>query len=189
MEAARTAGQRAGLTRERVLAAAHALLEERGAEAVTMRAVADRLGVRPNALYSHIASKDALIEALLEEALAAVETPAAGRDARAAIQDVLLATHRALLAHPDLIPLYLARRGEKTPQAPRLREALRSHLHDAGVSGHRAEQALHVLLVYTIGAAAFASPSATGRTFETGLRWLMDGIAGHAPAQIPSLWR
>ncbi|MBD0283747.1 MAG: helix-turn-helix transcriptional regulator, partial [Thermoleophilaceae bacterium] len=61
MNGARAPGQRAGLSRDRVLAAAHELLADGGLDALTMRALAERLGVRPNALYSHVASKTELI--------------------------------------------------------------------------------------------------------------------------------
>ena len=59
-------GQRAGLTRAAVLDTAHALLAEEGLDALTMRALARRLGVAPNALYSHVPGKTELVDALLE---------------------------------------------------------------------------------------------------------------------------
>ena len=46
----RTAGQRAGLTRQQVTDAAMRLLREDGLDAVSMRRVADRLGVAPNSI-------------------------------------------------------------------------------------------------------------------------------------------
>lgn len=52
--------------RTRILDAARALFLEGGAEAVTMRSVAERVGVTATALYRHFESKDALLRAVLD---------------------------------------------------------------------------------------------------------------------------
>jgi AcrR family transcriptional regulator len=51
--------------RDRILSAARELFLEGGAEAVTMRAVAERVGVTATALYRHFEGKDALLQAVL----------------------------------------------------------------------------------------------------------------------------
>jgi TetR/AcrR family transcriptional regulator, tetracycline repressor protein len=156
-----------------------------------MRALAERLGVRPNALYSHVASKTALIDELLDDALAAVLTPPAdAADPIAAMHALMSSTYHVLLTHADLITLYLTRQGARGPNAQRLGEIMYALLDRGSVSGQRASEALHVLIVYTIGSAAFAtrSPlSTTGTTpaaaedhtahFDHGLRWLITGIS------------
>lgn len=112
----RTPGQRAGLTRPAVLAAARELLAAGGLEALTMRALADRLHVAPNALYSHVAGKTALIDELLDELLALVEAPPEDvADPRAGLHRVMASTYDVRLAHADLVPLYLARQGARGP--------------------------------------------------------------------------
>jgi AcrR family transcriptional regulator len=171
-----------------VLGAARDLLAAQGVEALTMRAVADRLGVHANALYSHVDGKAGLIDAVLDDALAAVAAPV---DEQAppvdGIHAVMTATYDALLAQSELIPLYLARQGARGPHAQHLGEIVRRLLSAAGVSGLRAEEALHVLIVYTIGAAAFATRSPLSANddpgdhrahFVQGLRWLQAGITG-----------
>lgn len=55
--------------RSEVVAAALTVLEERGHEGVTMRAVAERLGIRAPSLYKHVADKDALEVSLVAEGL------------------------------------------------------------------------------------------------------------------------
>jgi AcrR family transcriptional regulator len=47
--------------KSRIVAAARALYMERGPEAVTMRAVAERVGVTATALYRHFADKDGIL--------------------------------------------------------------------------------------------------------------------------------
>ena len=187
MDIRRTPGQRAGLTREQVLAAARAQLAERGLAGLTMRALAQRLGVAPNALYSHVPDKAHLVEALLDEALAAVPSPADHVDWRAGLRDLMVATHEVLLGSPDLVPLYLGR-GARGPQARRLGDAMTALLARGGVTGSEAREALRVLIVYTIGFAAFevqpgsdgADPQERGAglatTFDRGLDWLLAGI-------------
>ncbi|MGY1742566.1 MULTISPECIES: TetR/AcrR family transcriptional regulator [unclassified Blastococcus] len=189
MENRRTPGQRAGLSRDQVLAGARALLAEGGADALTMRALAARLGVRPNALYSHVADKDELLEALVDDALAAVPDPAPDVDWRTGLRDLMAASHRALLGSPQLVPLTLGR-GSRGPHARRLGEGVTALLARGGVTGAPAREALRVLVVYTIGFAAFevrpgftdADPAQRradlDRTYERGLDWLLAGIAG-----------
>lgn len=53
--------------KSRIVGAARALYLERGPEAVTMRAVAERVGVTATALYRHFADKDALLKEVVGE--------------------------------------------------------------------------------------------------------------------------
>ena len=53
--------------KSRIVAAARALYFERGPEAVTMRAVAERVGVTATALYRHFADKDAILREIMGE--------------------------------------------------------------------------------------------------------------------------
>jgi TetR/AcrR family transcriptional regulator, tetracycline repressor protein len=195
METRRLPGQRAGLTRARVLAAARELLVQGGLEALTMCALADRLEVRPNSLYSHVESKTALIDDLLDEALADVDAPdPALADASAGLHALMASTYAVLLAHPAMVPLYLARQGARGPNARRLGDIMLALLARTGVTGPGAREALRVLIVYTIGFAAFVTrgpiepdgdpePPAEEllANFDTGLRWLIEAITGSAP--------
>jgi AcrR family transcriptional regulator len=177
------------------VAAARDLLAERGLEALTMRALAERLGVSPNALYSHVESRTALIDDILDDALGTVDAPAPeSGNPIAGVQALMASTYRVLLAHPDLLPLYLARQGARGANAHHLGEVMLAMLARAGVTGPPAREALHVLIVYTIGSAAFAtrSPLTTGEAsptattddhaahFEHGLHWILAGISGQA---------
>jgi TetR/AcrR family tetracycline transcriptional repressor len=184
----RTPGQRAGLTSTAVLTAARELLDERGVAALSMRTLAARLGVRPNTLYSHVPSKDALVDELLDETLAAVRPPPPDvADPLAGVHALMRSTYGVLLAHADLVPLYLARRGARGPHAQRLGAVMLALLDRSGISGPPAREALHVLVVYTIGAAAFATRSPLADApiadedhqarFDQGLRWIIAGIS------------
>ena len=153
---ARRRGERAGISRQEVIGAALAILRADGLDALSMRRVASELGVAPNALYSHVAGKAGLVDALLDAVLADVTIPRRG-DWRTRIERLLLDSRRVLLAHPDLVPLFLAR-PTNGPNALRLGEAMLEQCHRGGMAGEEATRALQVLLIYTIGATAFEVP-------------------------------
>lgn len=187
----RSPGQRAGLTRARVLAGAREILAEQGLAALTMRSLARRLDVSPNALYSHVENKMALVDDVLDDVLGEVKAPAPSvEDPRWGLHALMASTYDVLLAHRDLVPLYLARQGARGANAQRLGEIVLTLLARQGVSGPRAREALRVLIVYTIGFTAFATQAPlmpeneqkppTGElatNFQSGLQWLLDGIA------------
>jgi TetR/AcrR family transcriptional regulator, tetracycline repressor protein len=153
---ARGRGERAGLTREAVLDAGLAVLEREGAAALSMRRVATELGVAPNALYSHIADKDALVDGVFDRVLGTIEIPQRGAW-RARIERIMEASLELLLAHPDLIPHAVSRQAVG-PNALRLSEAVLEQLARGGITGERAVRALQVLLVHMTGSAAFTAP-------------------------------
>lgn len=178
MPSPRSPGQRAGLTHERVLAGARELLAEEGVDALSMRSVARRLQVSPNALYSHVESKLALVDEVLDDLLARVDVPPDDVEPVDGVHALMASTYRTLIAHPELVSVYLARHGARGENAHRLGDVVTTLLTRAGVSGAPAREALRVLIVYTIGFAAFA-PRESGEmtnTFDDGLRWLLAGI-------------
>jgi TetR/AcrR family tetracycline transcriptional repressor len=156
MAASRSPGQRAGLTREAVIAAARTVADREGLERLSMRSLAAELGVMPNTLYSHVGSKSELLDALLDDVLGEIETPQK-RDWRASLVAVLDSTRAVLLEHPGLIPAFLTRptRGEN---AMRLGAVCLDLLARGGVEDARAVRAFRALLIFTIGFAAYEAP-------------------------------
>ena len=59
------------MTKDRILSAAKAVLETAGIEGLTIRRVAQQAELSPMALYRHFADKDALLNALMEDGIAA----------------------------------------------------------------------------------------------------------------------
>jgi AcrR family transcriptional regulator len=172
-------GQRAGLTRDAVVAAAVELVARDGVAGLSMRRLAGALGVLPNALYSHVPDKAALIDAVLDAELEQVEVPDLEQvDWRDGLAQIMGSTRMVLLANPDLIPYYLDRPG-RGEQARRLGEATLTLLERGGVSGPAAVSALRVLLAYTLGFAAFergraAEPDPSGREAAARLAFSSD---------------
>jgi AcrR family transcriptional regulator len=94
-----------------IVAAARQILEEGGPDALSMRAIAERLGIRAPSLYKHVPDKEALEVALIADAFA--EIADAFEKAVAGAPDPLAAVARAYrgwaLAHPHLYRLMMDR--------------------------------------------------------------------------------
>jgi AcrR family transcriptional regulator len=189
----RLPGQRAGLSRDDVLSAARALLDEGGLDALSMRAVARRLGVAPNALYSHVAGKTELLDAVLDETLAAIDEPppgAAAAEPAAAVLALMCSAYEVLAARPALVPLYVMRQGARGERSARFGEVLDGLLERLGLPAARIPEVRRVLIVHTIGFASLAaqSPDDPGerpvsadelaRSLVHGLEWLLAGAVG-----------
>jgi AcrR family transcriptional regulator len=94
------ARRREPLNRERVLRAAVALADEVGVAAVSMRRLAQQLGVVPMALYKHVADKEELLDGMVDVVLGEIEPPDPALDWRAAVRQRVLSARRAVLRHP-----------------------------------------------------------------------------------------
>ncbi|MET8832874.1 TetR/AcrR family transcriptional regulator [Micromonospora sp. NPDC004540] len=92
--------RRAPLNRDRVLRAAVALADHAGVDAVSMRNLAQELGVVPMALYKHVANKEELLDGMVDVIVGEIDPPADGADWKSAIRQRILSARRALLRHP-----------------------------------------------------------------------------------------
>ena len=72
--------RRERLNRERVLQAAVALADESGIGAVSMRRLAQELGVVPMALYKHVADKEELLNGMVDTVIEEIDPPDPGLD-------------------------------------------------------------------------------------------------------------
>jgi AcrR family transcriptional regulator len=93
-------GRRPRVTRERALRAAVALADQAGLESVTMRSLAQALGVVPMALYKHVANKDDLVDGMVDIIVGEIDPAIAGADWKSAVRERILSARRALLRHP-----------------------------------------------------------------------------------------
>ena len=101
---------RQALSRDAVVAAALEIIDERGLDACTMRAVADAVGVEAMSLYWHVPSKEALLDGVVEMMLVEAEIGRADEEEwRARIAEFGRAFRRVLLRHPNALPLLAGR--------------------------------------------------------------------------------
>jgi AcrR family transcriptional regulator len=150
--------RRPQLTRQRVVDEALAVIAQDGAQALTMRALAARLGVVPGALYHHVGNKQQLHDLVLDGVLAEVDLHL---DPSLAWTDQLkvLATRlrQVLEAHPGVAGI-LKTRDPLGPNSLALAEAFLGPLQTAGFADREAGLAFFLLLDYTIGFAV-SSPA------------------------------
>ena len=74
------------LSRERVLRAALEFVDERGLEELSMRKLAQELGVEAMSLYNHVANKDEILAGIVDLVATEIEMPD-GDDWKAAIRE------------------------------------------------------------------------------------------------------
>jgi TetR/AcrR family transcriptional regulator, tetracycline repressor protein len=145
-------GPKRTLSEARLLAAAHELLTEKGADGLSVRGIAARVGVAPNAVYTYFPDRAAVLSALVDGVLGAVPAPAPG-PWRARLVELALALRAELLARPGVVPL-VGRVPLDGPHALALGELLLDVLAGAGLDPGDAARAAYLLQVYVLGAVA-----------------------------------
>ncbi|MBW3619488.1 MAG: TetR/AcrR family transcriptional regulator [Actinobacteria bacterium] len=140
-----------------MLAAAVALADRDGLDALTMRRLAQDLEVEAMSLYHHVANKEALldgvVEVVVEEIVAATDVaggPATGDDWRAGLRARILSAREVLLRHP-WAPRVLETRTTLSPAVIGYYDGVLGILRAGGFSYDLAHHALHVLGSRTLG--------------------------------------
>jgi AcrR family transcriptional regulator len=181
-------GRRA-LTRERVVAEALTIIAAEGAQALSMRALAARLGVVPGALYRHVRGKEQLYDLILDAVLGEVDCrtdPAAPWAARVT---TLARRLRAVLENHPGTAAMLKTRDPLSPASLELAEAFLAPLLAAGLPGREAALAFRLVYDYTLGF-ALADPTspAEQRLRDTATREQLHAFFRALPAsRFPAL--
>lgn len=148
MTASRRSVERAPLTRDRVLAAASAIADDDGIDALTMRRLADELGVEAMSIYYHLPNKDAILDGLIELAFAEIETEVGDTRPGGAWQPTLrarvLAARRVMLRHP-WVPSVMESRSVLVPTMARYIDGSVAIMSDGGLSYDLIHHSLHAL--------------------------------------------
>jgi TetR/AcrR family transcriptional regulator, tetracycline repressor protein len=182
-------GGRRALTRDRVVAEALAVIAADGAQSLSMRALAARLGVVPGALYRHVRGKEQLYDLILDAVLGEVDCradPAAPWTGQVA---ALARRLRAVLeTHPGVAAL-LKTRDPVSPASLSLAEAFLAPLRRVGLPGREAALAFRLIYDYTLGF-ALADPTspAEQRLRDTATRQQLRAFFRALPAsRFPAL--
>jgi AcrR family transcriptional regulator len=159
------------LTRQRVLDTAVALADRDGVGSLSMRKLAQELGVEAMSLYHHVAGKDAILDGLIDIAFSEIELP--GRtDWKDAMRQRAISAREVLRRHPWATSLMESR---PTPGPANLRhhDAVLGILRNAGFSIELAAHAYSLLDAYIYGFALqenslpFGTPEETAEVAET----------------------
>jgi AcrR family transcriptional regulator len=140
--------KRASLSRGRLVAVALDLVQQEGLTALTMRGLADRIGVKAASLYWHVRDRGELVELLAQALLAEVRATARQSGWRAEALAVCSALERLATRRRDAARILL-----EVPEALERSEAhsrLQRVLEGAGLAAGEAREAATMMLVHVL---------------------------------------
>jgi len=169
-----------GLTLELVLSEALALVDAEGMDALTVRALAGRLGTGSSTLYRHVASRDELLVLLVDAVLGEIRLPDPALPGRVRVEQLSTELRRVLRSHPHVVPALRAA-PMLGPNAVRSSACGLQNLLDAGHPPDRAHAAYLALIDYVLGSVAFDAAATVPGTssddvFAFGLGTFLDGL-------------
>ena len=141
---------RSPLTRQRVFQAAVDLADRDGLGALTMRRLGAELGVEAMSLYKHVASKEEILDGIVELVVGEIEIPPDGAEWKEAMRRRAISAREVLSRHSWAIGL-LEARDSKGPTALRYLDAILGNLRSAGFSIENAAHAFWLLDSFVYG--------------------------------------
>ncbi len=152
------AESRTPLSRERVLQAAIELADGDGIEQLSMRRLAQALGVEAMSLYHYFGKKADLLEAMVDAVYAEMHLPT-GSDWRAALRSTAISAHRTLLRHAWACSLLMVP-SPTEPSVARFRwmDAVLRTLREAGFSPELIDHGYHALDSHIVGFTLWVLP-------------------------------
>jgi TetR/AcrR family tetracycline transcriptional repressor len=177
------------VTAGEIVEVAGRIVDDHGAEALTMRRLAEELGVAVTSIYWHVGNRDELVDALVARLLADMGTlHATGDTPRARIASLARGLRRKLLDRPHLVAL--AHERDKTgAMFQPVQDAIAQELDAMGLPAGEARLALRalqlhvvtsVLLVRTIDRYGTSQPVDATEVFEFTLHALLDALETRA---------
>ncbi|MDT3444843.1 TetR/AcrR family transcriptional regulator [Pseudofrankia sp. BMG5.37] len=177
-----------GLSTARIVETALEVLREGGLDALTLRAVASRLGAGSNAsLYRHIASRDELIVLIIDHLMGEVRLERTGRGWRADAEALMREMRRVILDQP--LPTSVTRsRSAYGPNMLRVVNATLGIFLNAGLTNEQAAFASITMIEFVASATTIERTTAGRRkTGEIGTAEFHDLIVGLPPSESTAL--
>ena len=178
----RTSAVREPLSRERIVQAALAEVQQHGLAELSTRRLGQRLGCEAMSIYHHFPSKAHLLDAMVDHAIAAVDLPPAGIDPTERLRRLCHAYRAMAHRFPALFPLVAVHR-LNTPTGVRFIDAVIAMIQDLEPDPEAAARQFRAVGYYLVGAcldetAGYAKgPSAAEPVSDA-------YIAAHCPALI-----
>jgi AcrR family transcriptional regulator len=141
---------RATLSRERALTTAMALADTDGLGSLSMRKLAQELGVEAMSLYHHVANKEDILDGMVDMVFAEIELPSDGTEWKTAMRQRAESARAALTRHPWAISI-MDSRASPGPETLRHHDAVIGSCRKAGFSVHMAAHAFSLIDSYIYG--------------------------------------
>ncbi|MEV6695116.1 TetR/AcrR family transcriptional regulator C-terminal domain-containing protein [Micromonospora sp. NPDC051196] len=136
--------RRAPLSRDRILRTAVALADAAGIDSLSMRNLAQELGVVPMALYKHVANKDELLDAMIDMVVGEIDPPMPDAHWKQAVRQRVLSARAALRCHP-WAALAIEARNMATPAILAYLDSVVATLRSGGLSADLAHHVMHAM--------------------------------------------
>ncbi|MDP9100868.1 MAG: TetR/AcrR family transcriptional regulator [Actinomycetota bacterium] len=180
------------LTRSRVLDAAVELADSHGIDAVTLRRLAEALGVHPTSIYNHLPSKEAILDGVSERLVEQACLGAAFPSWREWVRSFAHAMRGLAQAHPGAFAVF-TRRPAQGPGADAHLEAALDAFRRAGFAPRAANEAVTGVSLALMGLAlnegAVAGPATPGLAHLLPERYPRISEAAQAvPASTDGVW-
>jgi AcrR family transcriptional regulator len=146
----RGASARTPLSRERVIRTAVAVADEKGANALTMRAVAEPLGVEAMSLYHHVAGREDILDGMVDAVFGEIDLPPRDTDWKSALRHRADSARAVLRRHPWAVGL-MDSRSQPGPATLRHHDAVIGTLRAGGFSVPMAAHAVSLIDSYLYG--------------------------------------
>lgn len=173
------------LDRRRILAAAVELADERGVAAITMRELASKLGVEAMSLYNHVASKDEILDGMMDLVMEEIVLPTKVSDWRAAMRTRSISARRIFERHP-WAPQLLDSRTSSGPRRLAYFDQVLGILAQAGFSDADAVRAFSLLDSYVYGFGIQQSHLSLGDSYEGNAEAILRAVPAE---EYPTLHR
>lgn len=147
---ASTGRGRRRLDRERVLQAAVDLADRGGIAALTIRSLADELGVKPMTVYYYVKNKEEILDGIVDLVFGEIDLPSVGGDWRVELTRRTRSARTVLRRHPWAIPL-LESRSSPGPASLRHHDAVLGTLRAGGFSASGTAHAYALLDAFLYG--------------------------------------
>ncbi|MEU1883863.1 TetR/AcrR family transcriptional regulator C-terminal domain-containing protein [Micromonospora sp. WMMD987] len=161
--------RRTPLSRDRVLRAGVALADGAGIGSLSMRNLAQELGVVPMALYKHVANKDELLDGMIDVIVGEIDPLLPDTDWRHAVRRRILSARQVLRRHP-WAPLAIESRNMATPAVLAYLDSMIGALRAGGLSVDLTHHVMHALGSRILGFSQelFDASRQAGRSGPTG---------------------
>jgi AcrR family transcriptional regulator len=143
------AASRVPLSRDRVLDAALSIADRDGIEALTMRRLAQQLGVEAMTIYYHVPNKEQIIDGIVARVLGEIELPEPGEPWKPAIRRMALSARDTLGRHPWATARMMS--GGLTAERLRYMESILGCFRAGGFTSYQTHLAYHAIESHIVG--------------------------------------